>query len=140
MRFFDRERGRSGSAQVLLPGDFARTLEAYGRWQFDPPGSGIDPTRIGNGNIEYELFMLAQTDGDAFVDAVAAIAIPAGEWALYGGERAVMNSVGPDTSHPAYLEMMDGAIAFLRAQGYGWIDLPPYMLRRWEQTREASGA
>ncbi|HTW41460.1 MAG TPA: hypothetical protein VMD79_04025 [Solirubrobacteraceae bacterium] len=72
MGLFGKRQQNTGA--VRLPADFARTLEQYGRWTFDPPGSGIDPSQIGGGNIEYELFMLAQDDSDAFVRAVAAVA------------------------------------------------------------------
>jgi hypothetical protein len=118
---------------VRLPPDFARTLELYGRWQFDPAGSGIQPSQIGGGNIEYKLYMLAQPDPDAFVRAVAGAASSAGGWALYGGERAIMNSVGyyPELTHPDYLTVLDAAIDFLHGQGYGAAYLPPYMMRRW---------
>ncbi len=134
MGFLNRARQRAGGATVRLPHDFARTLELYGRWQFDAAGSGINPSQIGGGNIEYELFMLAQSDNVAFITSLAAVAIQAGGWALFGGERAVMNSVGTDVSHPAYLDLMDRAIEFLLGQGYGMAHLPPYMVRRREQT------
>ena len=92
----DRRQRQSGRAVTRLPPDFARTLELYGRCQFDPTGSGINPSQIGGGNIECELFMLAQPHNDAVIRAVARVAIAAGGWALYGGERAVMSSVGYD--------------------------------------------
>lgn len=117
MGFLNRARQRPGGATVRLPPAFARPLELYGRWQFDPTGSGVDPSQLGGGNIEYELYMLAQPDSAAFITSGAAIAIPAGGWALYGGERAVMNSVGTHVSHPDYLDMMDRASEFLRGQG-----------------------
>ena len=77
MGLLDNVRAKSGGTKsrstVRLPPGFARTLELYGRWQFDPQGSGVDPSRIGDGNFEYELFMLAKPDGDAFIEEVAAV-------------------------------------------------------------------
>jgi len=132
MGLFGKRQQDTGA--VRLPADFARTLEQYGRWTFDPPGSGIDPSQIGGGNIEYELFMLAQNDSDAFIRAVVAVAIPAGGWALYGGSRAVWNAVGTDVDHPDYLALLDASIDFIGRQ-YGMAYLAPYEIRRLEQTR-----
>ncbi|HTU79666.1 MAG TPA: hypothetical protein VMF09_12985 [Solirubrobacteraceae bacterium] len=136
MGLFGKRQQNTGA--VRLPADFARTLEQYGRWTFDPPGSGIDPSQIGGGNIEYELFMLAQDDSDAFVRAVAAVALPAGGWALYGGSRAVLNAVGTDVDHPDYLALLDASIDFIGRQ-YGMARLAPYEIRRLEQTRSETG-
>jgi hypothetical protein len=127
-------RRQQNTSAVRLPADFARTLEQYGRWTFDPPGSGIDPSQIGGGNIEYELFTRAQDDSDAFIQAVAAVAIPAGGWALYGGSRAIWNAVGTDVDHPDYLALLDASIDFIGRQ-YGMAYLAPYEIRRLEQTR-----
>jgi hypothetical protein len=134
MKFLRGER-RSGRAATGAPTSFAHTLAQYGQWQFDPQGSGIDPSRIGDGNIEYELFVLAQPDHDAFISMVVEVSMDSGGWALYGGERAVWNSVGTDVTRPDYLEMMDRAIAFLLAQGYGMAHIPPYMVRRYQETQ-----
>jgi hypothetical protein len=131
MGLFGKRQRDTGA--VRLPAEFARTLEQYGRWTFDPPGSGIDPSQIGGGNIEYELFMLAQNDSDAFIRAVAAVALPAGGWALYGGSRAVWNAVGTDVDHPDYLALLDASIDFVQTQ-YGMAYLAPYEIRRLEQT------
>jgi hypothetical protein len=130
MGLFSRSKPRG----VNLPADFARTLALYGRWSFDPTTSGIDPSQIGHGNIEYELFMLAQPDNAAFIEALAATAIPAGGWAVYGGARAVWNAVGTEVHHADYLTMLDTSIAFIQAE-YGISHLSPYELRRLEQTK-----
>jgi hypothetical protein len=132
MGLFGKRQQNTGG--MRLPADFARTLEQYGRWTFDPPGSGIDPGQIGCGNIKYEFFMLAQDDSDAFIRAVAAVALPAGEWALYGGSRAVWNAVGTDVEHPDYLALLDASIDFI-GRRYGMAYLAPYEIRRLEQTR-----
>jgi hypothetical protein len=129
---FGKRRRDAGA--VRLPAGFARTLEQYGRWRFDAPSSGIDSSQLGGGNVEYELFMLAQDDSDAFIRAVAAVAMSAGGWALYGGAQAIWNSVGTDVEHPAYLELLDGSIDFI-AQRYGVGRLAPFEIQRLAQTR-----
>lgn len=136
---FGKTRRAAPTGGLRLPADFGRTLEQYGRFTFDPAGSGIDPGQIGDGAFEYELWVLAQPDADAFIRAVAAVAIPAGGWAVYGGAKAVWNSVGTDVEHPDYLAMLDASIEFiLRTQGRGTIDLAPYEIARWKQTQEHS--
>lgn len=144
MGFFSRSRsGGGGGSKVRLPAGFAQTLEQYGRWEFDPQGSGLQPPRINGEPIEVALYMLAQPDHDAFISAVAAVALPAGGWAVYGGTRAVWNSVGTDVQHPDYLAMLDASIEFIRRQGYGQMHLAGYEMDRWAATRgqtEAWGA
>jgi hypothetical protein len=131
MGLFGKRQQNTGG--MRLPAGFADTLEQYGRWTFDPPGSGIDPSQIGGASIEYELFMLAQADSDAFIRAIAAVAIPVGGWAVYGGARAVWNAVGTDVDHPDYLALLDASIDFVQTQ-YGMAYLAPYEMRRLEQT------
>jgi hypothetical protein len=132
--FFSKSKRQSESS-VRLPPGFAQILEQYGRWEFDPQGSGVAAPRIGDDPLEVALYLLAQPDHDAFIRAVAAVAIPTGGWALYGGTRAVWNSVGTDVQHPDYLAMLDGSIEFIRRQGYGMMHLAGFEIERWNQTR-----
>jgi hypothetical protein len=130
MGFLRRRRPEQRGIAAQIPLDFARTLELYGRWESDPPGSGIDPSQIGQGNFQYEMWLLAQADKTAFLEAVAQVAISAGGWAVYGGERLIMNQVGsyPELRHPDYLAVLDAATNFIEAYGPGY--LPPYYLER----------
>jgi hypothetical protein len=134
MGLFGRDKRRSGASGLRLPPDFARKLEQYGRWTFDPQGSGVATPELG----DYELYTLAQPDPDAFIGAVANIALPAGGWAVYAGARAVWNAVGPDVRHQDYLAMLDAAIDFVVRQ-HGMDRLAPFEFRRLQQTRPPAG-
>lgn len=122
-------------AGVQLPRDFARRVEQYGRWTFDPRGSGLsDP-----GLDEYELYTIAQANPDGFISAVADVALPAGGWAAYGGARAVWNAVGTNSSHPGYLAMLDVAIDFV-VQQFGTAHLAPFEMRRLRDRGAVAGS
>jgi hypothetical protein len=128
---------KQNAASMKLPPDFARKLELYGRFKFDPMGSGI-----GFGQVmgDDELWMLAQPDPDAFIRSVSAVARPAGGWAVYGGSKAVMESLGHDVQHPDYLAMLDESIEFVLSQGHGTLHLAPYEVKRRVQTHGSMSA
>src|SRR4051812_34808928 len=89
-----RLRQQESATTVRFPGDFARTLELYGRWQFDPKGRASTRRTSARGNFEYEMWLVADPDRDAFTEAVPPVALSSGGWAVYAGEREVMNQVG----------------------------------------------
>lgn len=136
MGFLNRRRTQGGVAVVRLPPDFGRTLELYGRWEINPQGAGIDISQIGGGNLQYEMWQISQIDKEAFVRAVAQVALSTGGWALYGGERLVMNQVDtyPTLTEPDYLALLDATTDFLIAQGGGPGWMPPYYMTRLADT------
>ena len=92
MGLFSRSKGGGGGSKVRLPAGFAQLLEQYGRWQFDPQGSGLQPPSMDGQRDGARALPARPADGDAFVSTVAAVALPAGGWTVYGGTRAVWNA------------------------------------------------
>ena len=131
---------RNPEPKGVLPAGYGAVLERYGRWEFDPQSSGLSPASLGNGNIEYELWTLAQPDPDAFIAAMAGASTTTGGWALYGGSRAIWNAVGTDVQHPDYLRTLDASIEFLRSQGFGTQHLASFEFERWNVTKQPGDA
>jgi len=126
--FSNRGKDRRATASGLqLPQNFARSLEGFGRSQFDPQAG---PSPIG----EAELYTLAQPDPDAFIVAVSVCAREAGGWALYGGARAVWHALGSSVSHPDYLALLDESNDFMIRE-HGSAALSPMELQRWHEVR-----
>lgn len=79
------------------------------------------------------LFQLSQQDRGAFIEAISDASFRRGGWALYGGERTIMNMVGtyPEVNDPVYLRLLDAAIAFVAGGGADpGAHLAPYHHRR----------
>lgn len=125
--FSNRGKDRTGSNDggFRLPQNFGRSLEGFGREQFDPQ-TGASSLGL------LELYELAQPDPDAFIVAVSASARQAGGWALYGGMRAVWHALGSNVSHPDYLALLDESNEFMVAQ-HGYASLSPMEIERWHQ-------
>lgn len=141
MGLFSRGSRERPSGGPRLPAGFAQTLSQYGRFQFDPQGSGIEPSRLGGGNFEYELYQLAQPDPAAFTSAVSDVATAAGGWALWGGAYAVWNAVGGSApiAQDDHREMVAAAVDFVLEQGYTMMHVPPFMAEAWREQRDANG-
>jgi hypothetical protein len=107
-------------------------LEPFGRFEFDPQGSGIDP--IGLPNAEYHLFQMAQEYPDAFTAALGAAALPVGGWTVYGAMRLIMHfGIKPETPHAGADAIRMAALQFLRDSGYGWERLTPNEIEIWNR-------
>jgi hypothetical protein len=81
----------------------------------------------------------------AWVTALSAQVLPAGDWALYGAEKTVLSVLGSPRSIPAHGEIVEAALQFLRAGGV-WLQwLSPAEQAYWgekhplETWSEASG-
>lgn len=122
---------RSQQPHSLLPNDFVTSMELFGRFQFDPTGTGvgrgIDIGRIGVN--EADLYFLAQPDPAAFVTAISEAVLPVGGWAVYGASRLIRSLLGFDYSDPA--------ADVIRMAGLQWMrdnNVPPIRIAEvdWE--------
>ncbi len=99
MSFFQGSQQPRGS----LPNNIVASMEMFGRFEFDPQGTGvgrgIDIGQIGM--IEPQFCLLAQNDPAAFVTALSETVLPVGGWAVYGASRLIRSLLGFDYSDPA---------------------------------------
>jgi hypothetical protein len=128
MGFFSaRPKGRPGG----LPANIVEQMDAFGRFEFDPhnPASPVGGTIWPN--IVAPLFELSRSDGSGFLAALASELLPAGGWAVYGGERLVKELFSGDLDDPSYHAMMAAALDFLRSLGLPNSRLNNYEWRFW---------
>jgi hypothetical protein len=119
----------------VIPG-----LEPFGRFEFDPQGSDVDVSKLITN--DYALLKLKQQDPDRFIAEIAAAAIPAGGWTLFGAMKLLWEydylKAVPDNPDAtailmagaevarsmgvpyAQLWRMDERAAFIRAGGSPW--------------------
>ena len=125
--------GKRIQNQSLLPSDIVQRMEYYGRCEFSPQESEPDaPQRI-NELIYQPLYPVASADPDKFIAELADAVLPAGGWAVYGGERCVRDLINAQTRHPGFVAMVDAAIRFLLSQGYGMMHVAPYERDVWDE-------
>jgi hypothetical protein len=110
----------SANARVTLPPNLVARLEPFGRFEFDPQGSGVDA--VGLPNAEFPLLQMAKQNPDGFVAALAATTVPVGGWTAYGAMRLVMHFglVQSDAPHADSDAISMAALQFLRDSGYSW--------------------
>lgn len=123
----------TGSSGVVLPPDLVSRLEPFGRFEFDPQGSGVDP--IGLPSAEYPLLQMAKQDPDGFMAALAAATVPIGSWTVYGAMRLIWNFGLADPDVPqADSDMISmTALQFLHDSGYPQERLTPRDLAFWRR-------
>jgi hypothetical protein len=123
----------TGSSGVALPPDLVSRLEPFGRFEFDPQGSGVDP--IGLPSAEYPLLQMAKQDPDGFMAALAAATVPIGSWTAYGAMRLIWNFGLADPDVPqADSDMISmTALQFLHDSGYPQERLTPRDLAFWRR-------
>jgi hypothetical protein len=109
-------------------------MELFGRYEFDSSRSP-DPVLNVWTDIVSPLLADAQRDPHGFLAALADRVVPAGGWAVYGGERLVKELLSGDFDDPSYHRMMDGALDFLRSQGIPPMRLNGHEWGRWTSTR-----
>jgi hypothetical protein len=118
--------------QPALPSDIISMMESFGRFEFDPQGSGEDAGDIGR--LMAELYPFASSDPDGFLVALAKAVLPVGGWAAYGASRTIWELLSPSAEirqHPAYKAIMNAALEFLRTSGKSLIMLRPYERDFW---------
>lgn len=136
MGFF-RRRSRTSR----LSPDLLTILEQYGRWAFDPPGSGIDASRIGDERLRDPVIMAWGSEGprsgratratDELSDSLAEAALPLGGWPVYGAYKLVVD-LRDDLTHPSDVALMEAGLQFLRSRGVPWNShLSPFEMQFW---------
>ena len=112
------EPGRTAEPQhALFPADIIDMMARVGRHEFDLLNSQDDSVEIWTVVLE-PILGFAHNDPSGFMTALAKQVTPAGGWAAYGASRVMRSLIsGADLHGPAYVAIMDGAIAFLRANG-----------------------
>ena len=110
----------TGGSSVELPPDLVSRLEPFGRFEFDPEGSGVDP--IGLPNAEYPLMQMAKQDPDGFMAALAAATVPIGGWTVYGAMRLIWHFglADPDVPQADSDAISMAALQFLHDSGCPW--------------------
>jgi hypothetical protein len=119
MGLFSRGTSEKDAAG-LLPANLVARLEPFGRFEFDPQGSGVDA--IGLPNAEYSLMQTAKQDPHRFIAALASATLPKGGWTVYGASRLIWHFglADPDLPHPDADAIRLAALQFVHDTGYGW--------------------
>jgi hypothetical protein len=121
MAFLRKPRpSHHGDADGPLPPDLLARLDAFGRFEFDPQGSGVDA--IGHPNADYTLLQVAKEDPDGFLAALASATDPVGGWTSYGAMRLAWHFGLLANDEPqADLDAIGlTALSFLRNTGTAW--------------------
>ncbi len=115
--FGKKASAAAGSSGVTLPPDLVSRLEPFGRFEFDPQGSGVDP--IGFPSAEYPLQQMAKQDPDRFMAALAEATVPIGGWTVYGAMRLIWNFglAEPDVPQADSDAISMAALQFLHDSG-----------------------
>jgi hypothetical protein len=108
-----------------LPRGLVARLEPFGRFEYDPQGSGVDA--IGHPNAEYPLLQMAQQDPDGFLAALASATIPIGGWTVYGAMRLArhFSLLKPESPRDDGDAIGLAALRFIRDRGGRWEQLNP---------------
>ena len=131
--FGKKASGAAGSSSVALPPDLVSRLEPFGRFEFDPQESGVDP--VGLPSAEYPLMQMAKQDPDGFMAALAAVTIPIGGWTVYGAMRLIWNFglAEPDVPQADSDAISMAALQFLHDSGYPWVRLTLREMAYWRR-------
>src|SRR6266849_4138399 len=89
--------------QPALPDDIIRMMERFGRYEFNPQTSGVDPADMGQ--LMAELYPFASADPDGFLVALAEAVLPVGGWVVYGASHTIWELLSSSASaqqHPWY--------------------------------------
>jgi hypothetical protein len=103
-----------------LPPDLLARLEAFGQFEYDPQGSGVEA--IGHPNADYSLLITAREDPDGFIAALSASALPVGGWTIYGAMRLAWHFgfLKPETPRADADALGLPALQFVRGMGGTW--------------------
>jgi hypothetical protein len=134
MGLFGKKASMStGGSNVALPPDLVSRLEPFGRFEFDPQGSGVDP--IGLPNAEYHLMQMAKQNPDGFMAALAAATVPIGGWTVYGAMRLISHFglADPDVPQADSDAISMAALQFLHDSGHSWEHLNLREMAFWRR-------
>lgn len=115
-----------------LPADIVAKMETFGRFEFDPVGSGFDAGYIWT-QLVAPLLPAAQADSAGFLRELAGAVLPVGGWAVYGGSHLVKELLSGDLDDPSYHAMMAASLDFLRELGVPNLRLNGYESLFWSQ-------
>jgi hypothetical protein len=122
--FFSRRSqgaGRPGSS--YLPANVIPGLEPFGRFEFDPQGSGVDTSTLIT--HDYALLQLKKQDPDRFIAEIAAAAIPAGSWTLFGAMKFLWEYDYLETvpDNPDATAVLMAGVELARSMGMPYVQL-----------------
>ncbi len=121
MGLFSRSQPENeGKTVASLPNGLVARLEAYGRFEFDPQGSGIDA--VGHPDAEYPLLQMAKQDPDGFLASLGSATIPIGGWTVYGAMRLAWNFglLKPESPRKDGDAIGLAALRYIRGGGASW--------------------
>ncbi|MCM2422180.1 hypothetical protein [Streptomyces sp. RKAG293] len=130
MSFFRRP-----SSSTDFPPDVASRMEQFGRFEFDPTGSGIDASYVWN-ELQAPFLAFAQSDPDRFAEELAEAVLPAGGFALFGASRTIWSLAGSDCRSPSYDGVRMAALEFFRSNGITTSRISPDDYRFWREHRD----
>lgn len=125
--------GRKRSGPSLRP-SIAQDLVVYGQFEFDPTNSNTDSSWIYD-NLYQPYLDWAKNDPDEFTTQLAAAVLPVGGWAVYGGQRLVVDLITSRYDGTGYRSMQDAALDWLHEQGVSSGQLSGHEFERWLNTR-----
>lgn len=125
MSFFRWLQGQFSRGHAL-PRDIVPMMERFGRFEWDPEGSGESVGDVW-WQLQAPLRPFATEDPEGFLVALAAAVLPVGGWAVYGASRTTFEFVSSLEQHPTYKTILSAAVEFLRSNG-----VPPMRVRGYE--------
>lgn len=134
MALFGRSQGpRELDPNTRLPADLVSRLDAFGRFEYDPQGSGIDA--VGHPNAEYPLLQAAKQDPDGFLAALASATMSIGGWTSYGAMRLVWHFglLGHEEPQSDRDTVGLAGLRFVRENGASWGKLNPAEQALWNR-------
>ncbi|MFC0037159.1 hypothetical protein [Actinomadura rayongensis] len=110
--------------------DLLRRLELLGRFEMDPPGSGIDSTEVIQTSIAP--FTGYVDDPKALAEMLSgAVEGERSGFATYGASCLIVELAGSDFRTADSLAVLDAAIMFKRERGLPSARLKGYEWKRW---------
>jgi hypothetical protein len=109
-------------------------MEQFGRFEFDPVDSRLDAGSVWR-NIVEPMMPFAHSDSGAFLRSLAATVLPAGGWAVYGGDHLVEELLSGKLNNPFYHAMMAASLDYLRELGVSKMRLNGYEAAFWNETK-----
>lgn len=113
--------------RTRLPADILAQLEQLGRASYDPSGYE-SPWQL-----TVAMYHLAQEDRDGFLADLAAAALPAGGWPVYGAMKLIMDILEPDLDQPDFNAIALAGLEFLRSHGVPTSRLSPNEMDLWHR-------
>jgi hypothetical protein len=104
------------AARWTVPRDVVATMELFGRAEFDAAGLADRRVNLWT-DLVGPLLPHARQRPAEFLRQLADAVVPAGGWAVYGGQRWVTELLPDDLDDLSQHRMLDAALDFLRGLG-----------------------